>query len=192
MKLFLKGPKCDSMKCPIERRPYPPGEHGRDRMRQGSEYLAQLREKQKARRIYGVLEKQFANLYEEANRQQGITGENLLRMLELRLDNLAYRAGWASSRAQARQFVRHGHVNVNGRRVTIPSYRVRKGDVVSLRDKARRLIVIRHNLDTIDRQVPPWLEGSDEGLAVTVRDVPLREHIDVPVREQLIVELYSK
>jgi small subunit ribosomal protein S4 len=192
MKLFLKGPKCDSMKCPIERRPYPPGEHGRDRMRQGSEYLAQLREKQKARRIYGVLEKQFANLYEEANRQQGITGENLLRMLELRLDNLAYRAGWASSRAQARQFVRHGHVNVNGRRVTIPSYRVRKGDVVSLRDKARRLIVIRHNLDTIDRQVPPWLEGSDEGLAVTVRDVPMREHIDVPVREQLIVELYSK
>jgi len=192
MKLFLKGPKCDSMKCPIERRPYPPGEHGRDRMRQGSEYLAQLREKQKARRIYGVLEKQFANLYEEANRQQGITGENLLRMLELRLDNITYRAGWASSRAQARQFVRHGHVNVNGKRVTIPSYRVRKGDIVTLRDKARNLIVIRHNLDTIDRQVPPWLEGSEEGLAVTVRDVPLREHIDVPVREQLIVELYSK
>jgi small subunit ribosomal protein S4 len=192
MKLFLKGPKCDSMKCPIERRPYPPGEHGRDRMRQGSEYLAQLREKQKARRIYGVLEKQFANLYDEANRQQGITGENLLRMLELRLDNLAFRAGWGASRAQARQFVRHGHVNVNGRRVTIPSYRVRKGDVVSLRDKARGLIVIRHNLDTLDRQVPPWLETGGEGHEVTVRDLPLREHIDVPVREQLIVELYSK
>jgi small subunit ribosomal protein S4 len=192
MKLFLKGPKCDSMKCPIERRPYPPGDHGRDRMRQGSEYLAQLREKQKARRIYGVLEKQFANLYEEANRQQGITGENLLRMLELRLDNLVYRAGWASSRAQARQFVRHGHVNVNGRRVTIPSYRVRKGDTIALRDKARGLIVIRHNIDTLDRQIPPWLETSEEGAAVSVRDVPLREHIDVPVREQLIVELYSK
>ena len=192
MKLFLKGPKCDSMKCPIERRPYPPGEHGRDRMRQGSEYLAQLREKQKARRIYGVLERQFANLYEEANRQQGITGENLLRMLELRLDNLVYRAGWASSRAQARQFVRHGHVNVNGRRVTIPSYRVRKGDVIALRDKARGLIVIRHNVDTIDRQVPPWLETGAERHEVTVRDLPMREHIDVPVREQLIVELYSK
>ena len=128
MKLFLKGPKCDSMKCPIERRPYPPGEHGRDRMRQGSEYLTQLREKQKARRIYGVLEKQFHNLYEEANRQSGITGENLLRMLEMRVDNVAFRAGWGASRAQARQLVRHGHVLVNGKRVTIPSYRVRKGD----------------------------------------------------------------
>ena len=192
MKLFLKGPKCDSMKCPIERRPYPPGEHGRDRMRQGSEYLAQLREKQKARRIYGVLEKQFANMYEEANRQQGITGENLLRMLELRLDNVVYRAGWASSRSQARQFVRHGHVNVNGKRVTIPSYRVRKGDTVALRDKARGLIVIRHNIDTLDRQIPPWLESGAEGAEVSVRDLPMREHIDVPVREQLIVELYSK
>jgi small subunit ribosomal protein S4 len=192
MKLFLKGPKCDSMKCPIERRPYPPGEHGRDRMRQGSEYLTQLREKQKARRIYGVLEKQFHNLYEEANRQQGITGENLLRMLELRADNVVFRAGWAASRAQARQLVRHGHVLVNSKRVTIPSYRVRKGDVVTLRDKSRSMIVIRHNLDTLDRQVPPWLEPSSERLAVTVIDQPLREHIDVPVRESLIVELYSK
>ena len=192
MKLFLKGAKCDSMKCPIERRPYPPGEHGRDRMRQGSEYLAQLREKQKARRIYGLLEKQFANLYKEAVRQQGITGENLLRMLELRLDNVAFRAGWGSSRNQARQLVRHGHVKVNGKRVTIPSYMVRKGDVVSLKEKSRNLIVIRHNVDTLDRQVPPWLEGASEGYEVSVRDVPMREHIDVPVREQLIVELYSK
>jgi small subunit ribosomal protein S4 len=192
MKLFLKGPKCDSMKCPVERRPYPPGEHGRDRMRQGSEYLTQLREKQKARRIYGVLEKQFANMYEEANRMQGITGENLLRMLELRLDNVVFRAGWAASRNQARQLVRHGHVNVNGKRVTIPSYRARKDDVVSLRDKARAMIVIRHNLDTLDRQIPPWLEGAGEGMEVTLRDLPLREHIDVPVRESLIVELYSK
>ncbi|HZT67274.1 MAG TPA: 30S ribosomal protein S4 [Acidimicrobiales bacterium] len=192
MKLFLKGPKCDSMKCPIERRPYPPGEHGRDRMRQGSEYLVQLREKQKARRIYGVLEKQFANLYEEASRQSGITGENLLRMLELRLDNVAFRAGWASSRAQGRQLVRHGHVNVNGKRVTIPSYRVRRGDVVSLRDKSREMIIVRHNMDTLDRATPPWLEAGEGGQSVTVRDLPLREHIDVPVREQLIVELYSK
>jgi small subunit ribosomal protein S4 len=191
MKLFLKGPKCDSMKCPIERRPYPPGEHGRGRVRE-SEYLFQLREKQKARRIYGVLEKQFHNLYVEANRQQGITGENLLRMLEMRLDNVAYRAGWGASRAQARQFVRHGHVAVNGRRVTIPSYQVRKGDVISLRDKARTMIVVRHNLDTIDRQVPAWLERGAEGFEVTVLNPPLREHIDVPVRESLIVELYSK
>src|SRR5579864_9019188 len=192
MKLFLKGPKCDSMKCPIERRPYPPGEHGRDRMRQGSEYLTQLREKQKARRIYGVLEKQFHNLYEEANRQQGITGENLLRMLELRVDNVVFRAGWGASRAQARQLVRHGHVVVNGKRVTIPSYRVRKGDVISLAVKARTFIVVRHNLDTLDRQLPPWLDGGGEGFEVTVRDLPLREQIDVPVHEQLIVELYSK
>jgi small subunit ribosomal protein S4 len=191
MKLFLKGPKCDSMKCPIERRPYPPGEHGRGRIRE-SEYLFQLREKQKARRIYGVLEKQFRNLYAEANRQQGITGENLLRMLEMRLDNVAYRAGWGSSRSQARQLVRHGHVAVNGRRVTIPSYQVRKGDVISLRDKARTMIVVRHNLDTIDRQLPPWLERGTEGFEVTVLNPPLREHIDVPVRESLIVELYSK
>ena len=191
VKLFLKGPKCDTMKCPIERRPYPPGEHGRDRPRE-SEYQIQLREKQKARRIYGLLEKQFRNLYEEANRTHGITGENLLRMLELRLDNVAYRAGWGSSRSQARQLVRHGHVQVNGKRVTIPSYRVRKGDVVSLKEKSRSLIVIRHNVDTLDRQVPPWLEGAEEDFRVTVRDLPLREHIDVPVREQLIVELYSK
>jgi len=191
MKLYLKGPKCDSMKCPIERRPYPPGEHGRGRIRE-SEYMLQLREKQKARRIYGVLEKQFRNLYKEANRQPGITGENLLRMLELRLDNVVYRAGWAASRAQARQLVRHGHVNVGGKRVTIPSYQVRKGDAVELRDKARSMIVIRHNVDTLDRRVPPWLEGGNDNFTVTVRDLPLREHIDVPVRESLIVELYSK
>jgi small subunit ribosomal protein S4 len=193
MKLFLKGARCDTMKCAIEKRPYPPGDHGRTQLRRkDSEYLVQLREKQKARRIYGLLEKQFRNLYEEANRQKGVTGENLLRMLELRLDNVAFRAGWGSSRSQARQLVRHGHINVNGRRVTIPSYVVRKGDVVELRDKAKAMIVIRHNLETIDRTVPPWLEPSGEKAAITVRDLPLREHIDVPVREQLIVELYSK
>ena len=191
MKLFLKGPKCDSMKCPIERRPYPPGDHGRGRIRE-SEYLLQLREKQKARRIYGVLEKQFRNLYEEANRQGGITGENLLRMLEQRLDNVVFRAGWGSSRSQARQFVRHGHITVNGRRVTIPSFQVRRGDVVAVRPKSQSMIVLRHNLDTIDRTMPPWLEGGEQGMSVTVRDLPMREHIDVPVRESLIVELYSK
>jgi small subunit ribosomal protein S4 len=193
MKLFLKGARCDTMKCAIEKRPYPPGDHGRTQLRRkDSEYLVQLREKQKARRIYGLLEKQFRNLYEEANRQKGVTGENLLRMLELRLDNVAFRAGWGSSRSQARQLVRHGHVNVNGRRVTIPSYTVRKGDVVELRDKAKAMIVIRHNIETIDRTIPPWLEPSSEKASVTVRDLPMREHIDVPVREQLIVELYSK
>ena len=192
MKLFLKGPKCDSMKCPIERRPYPPGVHGRDGHMRTKEYELQLREKQKARRVYGLLEKQFRNLYEEANRADGVTGEVLLRYLELRLDNVAYRAGWGASRAQARQLVRHGHVRVNGKRVTIPSYRVRKGDVVTLKDKARGFIVVRHNLDTLDRQLPPWLDGGGEGFEVTVRDLPLREQIDVPVREQLIVELYSK
>jgi small subunit ribosomal protein S4 len=192
MKLFLKGPKCDSMKCPIERRPYPPGVHGRDGHMRTKEYELQLREKQKARRIYGLLEKQFRNLYEEANRTEGVTGEVLLRYLELRLDNVAYRAGWGASRAQARQFVRHGHVLVNAKRVTIPSYRVRRGDVVTLADKARSFILVRHNLDTLDRQLPPWLEGSNEGFGVTVRDLPIREQIDVPVHEQLIVELYSK
>ena len=191
MKLFLKGPKCDSMKCPIERRPYPPGDHGRGRIRE-SEYMMQLREKQKARRIYGVLEKQFRRLYEEATRQKGITGENLLRMLETRLDNVAFRAVFGSSRNQARQLVRHGHVSVNGKRVTIPSYQVRKGDVVELRSKAQSMIVIQHNLDTLDRTVPPWLEVDGSRTKVTVRDLPMREHIDVPVREQLIVELYSK
>jgi small subunit ribosomal protein S4 len=191
MKLFLKGPKCDTMKCPIERKPYPPGEHGRGRIRE-SEYMLQLREKQKARRIYGVLERQFRNLYAEANRQAGITGENLLRMLELRLDNVVYRANFAASRNQARQFVRHGHVLVNGKRVTIPSYQVRRDDVVEVGPKAKSFIVIRHNTDTIDRAVPMWLEVSTNDLKATVRDLPLREQIDVPVREQLIVELYSK
>jgi small subunit ribosomal protein S4 len=191
MKLFLKGAKCDTMKCPIERRPYPPGLHGRGRIRE-SEYMLQLREKQKARRIYGLLEKQFRNLYSQAASQTGITGENLLRMLELRLDNVVFRAGFAASRNQSRQWVRHGHVTVNGKRVTIPSYQVRKGDVVQLSSKARNMIVVRHNLDTLDRLVPQWLDVNGNDAQVTVRELPLREQIDVPVREQLIVELYSK
>ncbi len=191
MKLFLKGAKCETLKCPVERKPYPPGQHGRGRIRE-SEYLLQLREKQKARRIYGLLERQFRNLYQEANRQAGITGENLLRMLEMRLDNVVYRANFASSRSQARQFVRHGHVLVNGRRVTIPSYQVRRGDVVELSAKAKGNIVVRHNTDTIDRTIPMWLEVNTGELKATIRDLPLREQIDAPVREQLIVELYSK
>jgi small subunit ribosomal protein S4 len=191
MKLFLKGTKCETMRCPIERRPYPPGMHGRGRIRE-SEYLLQLREKQKARRIYGLLEKQFRNLYTKANRQPGITGENLMRLLELRLDNAVFRAVFASSRNQARQFVRHGHVAVNGTRVTIPSFTLRKGDVITLRERAKKMIVIRHNVDVLDRLVPQWLEVSAGELQATVRELPLREQIDVPVREQLIVELYSK
>ncbi|MGH9044362.1 MAG: 30S ribosomal protein S4, partial [Acidimicrobiales bacterium] len=192
-KLFLKGERCYSLKCPVSEavtdrhsRAYPPGEHGRDRVRQGSEYLSQLREKQKARRIYGVLERQFRNMYEEAAREPGITGENLLRMLELRLDNIVFRAGWGASRRQARQFVRHGHVRVNGRRVTIPSYRVRKDDVVTLKEPSRQIFAVRRNMDTLDRQRPPWLEAGDAGFSVMVLNPPLREHIDEPVQEQLI------
>ena len=191
MKLFLKGTKCETTRCPIERRPYPPGMHGRGRIRE-SEYLFQLREKQKARRIYGLLEKQFKLIYNKANKQPGVTGENLLRLLELRVDNIVFRAGFASSRNQARQFVRHGHVSIDGERVTIPSYTLKKGQVVSLRDKARKMIVVRHNVDTLDRTVPQWLEVEAGDLKATVRDLPLREQIDIPVREQLIVELYSK
>jgi|SRR5450631_352594 small subunit ribosomal protein S4 len=191
MKLFLKGAKCDTMKCPVERKPYPPGEHGRGRIRE-SEYLLQLREKQKARRIYGLLERQFRNLYQQASREPGITGETLLRMLEQRIDNVVFRTNFAASRNQARQFVRHGHVLVNGKRVTIPSYRVRPGDAIAIGPKVKDNIIIRHNIDTIDRAVPAWLDVSADRLEATVRDVPLREQIDVPVREQLIVELYSK
>jgi small subunit ribosomal protein S4 len=191
MKLFLKGTKCETARCPIERRPYPPGMHGRGRIRE-SEYLFQLREKQKARRIYGLLEKQFKLIYNKANKQPGVTGENLLRLLELRVDNVVFRAGFASSRNQARQFVRHGHVSVDGERVTIPSYTLKKGQAISLREKARKMIVVRHNVDTLDRTVPQWLEVDVPELKATVRDLPIREQIDIPVREQLIVELYSK
>jgi small subunit ribosomal protein S4 len=177
----------------LERRPFPPGQHGRTRRRNaGSEYLAQMQEKQKAKYIYGVLERQFRRTYEEANRLSGPTGENLLRLLEQRLDNVAYRAGWAETRPQARQFVSHGKILVNGKRVDIPSFRVKKGDVVSLHEKARNMIVVQHNLDVLDRRVAGWLEVGDGGKQVTVRDLPQRDHIDVPVREQLIVELYSK
>jgi small subunit ribosomal protein S4 len=177
----------------LERRPFPPGQHGRTRRRNaGSEYLAQMQEKQKAKYIYGVLEKQFHKTYVEAIRLQGPTGEILLRLLEQRLDNVVYRAGWASSRPQARQFVNHGLIQVDGKRVDIASFRCKKGQVVSLSPKAQKMIVIQHNIDTLDRSLVAWLEAGDGGKAVTVRSLPEREHIDVPVRESLIVELYSK
>ena len=175
----------------LDRRPFPPGAHGRTRRRSaGSEYLAQMQEKQKAKYIYGVLERQFRRTYEEANRLAGPTGENLLRLLELRLDNIVFRAGWGSTRPQARQFVNHGLILVDGKRVDIASYRVKRGQVISLSPKAANMIQIQHNIDTLDRPLVGWLEGGDK--QVTVRDLPQREHIDVPVREQLIVELYSK
>ena len=177
----------------LERRPFPPGAHGRTRRRNaGSEYLAQMQEKQKAKYIYGVLEKQFHKTYEEAIRLPGPTGEILLRLLEQRLDNVVYRAGWASSRPQARQFVNHGLISVDGKRVDIPSFRCKKGQVVSLSPKAQKMIVVQHNIDTLDRSLVGWLEAGDGGKQVTVRNLPEREHIDVPVRESLIVELYSK
>ena len=176
----------------LDKRPYPPGEHGRSRRRGSvSEYLLQLQEKQKARFTYGLTERQFRNLFAEASRRQGVTGENMLRFLELRLDNVVYRAGWGATRPQSRQFVNHGHLNVNGRRVTIPSYRVRKGDVIELRTKARDFTVVQWNSDVLDRTPPAWLE-TGEDFQITVRELPIREQIDIPVREQLIVELYSK
>lgn len=189
-KLFLKGQRCYTPKCRIEKRPYPPGEHGRGRIRE-SEYMLQLREKQKARRFYGVLEKQFRLYYQEANRMSGVTGENLLQLLERRLDNVVYRAGMAASRSQARQLVSHGHITVNGRRVKVPSYRVRQGDTVAVREKSRNMITIRHALDTAPAS-PDWLHLDRDKLEIEVAQLPTRAQVDAPVRESLIVELYSK
>ncbi|HEY6795995.1 MAG TPA: 30S ribosomal protein S4 [Kineosporiaceae bacterium] len=191
-KLFLKGSKCDSPKCPIEIRPYPPGEHGRARTKE-SEYLLQKREKQKAARIYGVLEKQFRGYYEEANRKTGKTGENLLRILESRLDNVVYRAGLAASRDMARQLVRHGHFTVNGTKVDIPSYRVTENDIIEVRPSSLELtpfVVARAQAG--DRTVPAWLEVIPNRMRILVHGLPARAVIDTQVQEQLIVELYSK
>lgn len=177
----------------LDKRPYPPGDHGRTRRRGNvSEYLLQLQEKQKARFSYGLTERQFRNIFKEANRRQGVTGENMLQYLELRLDNFVYRAGWAATRPQARQLVNHGHLRVDGKRVDIPSYRLRKDQEVSVSDKARDMVMIQWNLDVLDRQAPAWIDMSEDGLGATVRELPLREQIDIPVREQLVVELYSK
>lgn len=192
IKLFLKGDKCYMDKCPVEKRPYPPGQAGKKRPRD-SEYRVQLREKQRTKRIYGLLEKQFRNYYKLATRQQGITGENLLVLLESRLDNVVYRLGFAKSRDEARQVVRHGHISVNGRRVNIPSYRVRPGDLVGVVQKSRDLLVIKTSLISSEKiEVPGWLEVDIEKLQGKVLSLPTREMIDAPVREQLIVELYSK
>jgi small subunit ribosomal protein S4 len=190
LKLFLKGERCLTEKCAIERRSYPPGEHGRGRIKQ-SEYLLQLREKQKARRYYGLLEKQFRRTYERASRGQGAPGENLLRMLETRLDNVVYRLGFAGSRAQARQLVRHGHFRVNGRRVNIPSYGVKPNDVISLKQGSPVEQLVRDATD-LTASVAPWLQADHDGLTGKVLRLPERDEIDVPVQESLIVELYSK
>jgi small subunit ribosomal protein S4 len=192
VKLFLKGDRCYSEKCGVEKRPFPPGQAGRKRPRD-SEYRVQLREKQRTKRVYGVLEKQFRTYYELANRQQGITGENLLRLLESRLDNVVYRLGFAASRDEARQTVRHNHILVNGARVNIPSYRVRPGDVISLAEKARNLTVVKAAIISSARvEVPGWLQVDVEKLQGKVLSLPSRDQIDTQVREQLIVELYSK
>ncbi len=192
IKLFLKGSKCESPKCPIEKRPYPPGDHGRARTKE-SEYLLQMREKQKCARIYGVLEKQFRNYYDEANRLNGKTGENLLTILESRLDNVVFRAGLAKSRDMARQLVGHGHILVNGKKVDIPSYRVTPSDIVEVRTKSKELtpFVVAH-AEADERTAPAWLEVIPNRMRVLVHRLPVRDQIDTQVQEQLIVELYSK
>jgi len=191
-KLFLKGAKCDSPKCPIEIRPYPPGEHGRNRPKD-NDYLLQVREKQKTKRIYGILEKQFHNYYEEASQTRGRTGEALLQILESRLDNVVYRAGFAKSRDMARQLVRHGHFLVNGKRVDIPSYRVTGTDIVEVRPTSLELtpfVVAR--AEAGERPAPAWIEVIPDKMRVLVHSLPARPQIDTQVQEQLIVELYSK
>jgi small subunit ribosomal protein S4 len=191
-KLYLKGSKCDSGKCPIEKRPYPPGQHGRARTKE-SEYLLQKREKQKCARIYGVLEKQFRGYYEEAHRKSGKTGENLLLILESRLDNVVYRAGFAKSRDMARQVVRHGHITVNGKKVDIPSFRVSPSDIIEVVAGSRELTPFQvARAEHGERTIPAWLEVIPSQMRILVHQLPVRAQIDTAVQEQLIVELYSK
>ena len=175
----------------FDRRPNPPGEHGRGRIRE-SQYLVQRREKKKLRHVYGVLEKQFRRYYKEANRRSGITCTNLLQILECRLDNVVYRAGFARTRQQARHLVNHGHFQVNGKKVDIPSYQVRVGDVVSIKERSKETFAVQHAIDTIDRSAPEWLEVDADKRAASVTLIPSREQIDTEIKEQLIVELYSK
>jgi small subunit ribosomal protein S4 len=192
VKLYLKGTRCDSGKCAIERRPYPPGEHGRGRIKE-SEYLLQLREKQKARRIYGVREKQFRLYYAKASRSKGVTGARLLQLLETRLDNVIYRGGLAMSRAQARQFVSHGHFQVDGKKVDIPSYQVKPGSKVEVRPRSQGVDrIVEAAAYAAGRIIPDWLNLEAGELRITVLAEPARKMIDVPVQEQMIVELYSK
>ncbi len=191
-KLFLKGTRCESPKCPIEKGRPPPGEHGRGRVRE-SEYLLQLREKQKAKRFYGILEKQFRSYYAEAARSKGVTGEELMRICESRLDNVVFRSGLAMNRPMARQLVAHGHFEVNGKKVNIPSFRVRPGDVVTVRSRSKKLGRIIENTSYAEgREIPDWLSSNLRDMSVEVRALPERNQMDVPVQEQLIVEYYSK
>ncbi|RMH36277.1 MAG: 30S ribosomal protein S4 [Nitrospirae bacterium] len=193
VKLFLKGTRCMSDKCAIERRSYPPGQHGQTRRSRLTEYGVQLREKQRLRRIYGMSERQFLGTFKSAERQKGVTGEQLLSLLERRLDNVVYRLGFANSRRQARQLVNHGHVSVNGRKTNIPSFRVKVGDTIQIREKSRELPVILAALEAAEgRGVPPWLElvpGEAKGY---VRALPVKADIELPVNEQVVVELYSR
>jgi small subunit ribosomal protein S4 len=192
LKLFLKGERCYTEKCAIDRRSYAPGQHGQDR-KKFSEYGTQLREKQKVKRLYGILEKQFSNTFKEADRQKGITGEILLSLLERRLDNAVYRLGFANSRNEARQLVRHNHFLVNQSKVNIPSYLVKPGDVIGLREKSKKIIRILEALEGVARRgVPQWLELDKEQLKGSMKGLPTREEITIPIQEKLIVELYSK
>jgi small subunit ribosomal protein S4 len=193
MKLFLKGERCYTDKCAIERRSYPPGQHGQGRGKKATEYSVQLREKQRLRRIYGMLEAPFRRFFGLAERQKGITGENLVTLLERRLDNMVYRMGFATSRAEARQLVRHGHFLVNQRRVTIPSYLVGSGDEVQVKEASRKISRIQESVDLTQRRgVPEWLEVNKDTFTGRVRALPTRAQLNLPVNEQLIVELYSK
>jgi len=192
MKLFLKGDRCYSDKCSFDRRSYPPGQHGQRRSK-FSDYGIQLREKQKVRRIYGVSEKQFRLIFSKADRQKGITGVNLLGMLERRLDNVVFRLGFTSSRTQGRHFVRHNHFTVNGQKVNIPSYIMKAGDVIELKEKSRTVTAISESLETIVRRgIPQWLELDKDGFKGVIKSLPAREDVTLPIQEQLIVELYSK
>jgi small subunit ribosomal protein S4 len=193
MKLFLKGERCYTEKCAIEKRNFAPGQHGKTRKSKLAGYGVQLREKQKVKRIYGVLEDQFRRYFEQAERTRGITGETLLQLLERRLDNVVYRTGLATSRPQARQLVRHGHFTVNGRKVDIPSFSVKPGDIVGVRESSRKNASIVHAMEEVKgRGIPEWLAFSAEEVAAKINSVPTREQINLPVQEQLIVELYSK
>ncbi len=186
-----RTPLCQSKRCPVERRPYPPGEHGRGRIRE-SDYMIQLREKQKLRMMYGVLEKQFRNYYKQAARRGGITGDTLLQLLEQRLDNVVWRSGLAATRPQARQMVNHGHLLVNGKKVDIPSFQVKPGDEVSVKAASTDLIMIQHAVDTQGRPVSDWLSVDVDSRKIIVNAQPRRDQIDTDINEQLIVELYSK
>jgi len=192
MKLFLKGDRCFSDKCSFDRKGYPPGQHGQRRTKP-SDYGIQLREKQKVRRIYGLSEKQFRIIFKRADRKKGITGTNLLTLLESRLDNVVFRLGFTSSRAQGRHFVKHNHFKVNGLKVNIPSYVIKKGDVVEVRGKSRNVLAITDSLDTVVRRgIPQWLELDKDGLKGVIKSIPTREDVTLPIQEQLIVEFYSK